>query len=62
MTPDPIAVVTQHWGDEAPIWIMDLARECASRRIDFTQCATNEPFEERFLDLLVRGSVLAGGH
>ena len=30
MTPDPIAVVTQHWGDEAPIWIMDLARECAA--------------------------------
>jgi hypothetical protein len=29
--------------------------------MEFLQCATDEPFEERFLDLLVRGSALAGG-
>lgn len=39
----------------------NLSRACASRRIDFFQCATDEPFEDRFLDLLVRGSALAGG-
>lgn len=38
-----------------------LARACAARQIDFFQCRTDEPFEERFLDLLVRGSALAGG-
>lgn len=38
----------------------NLSRACASRHIDFFQCATDEPFEERFLDLLVRGSALAG--
>lgn len=37
-----------------------LSKSCASRQIDFFQCRTNEPFEERFLDLLARGSVLAG--
>lgn len=39
----------------------NLARECASHRIDFLQISSNEAFEERFLDLLVRGSALAGG-
>jgi uncharacterized protein (DUF58 family) len=39
----------------------NLARECASHRIDFLQISSNETFEERFLDLLVRGSALAGG-
>lgn len=38
----------------------NLGRTCASHRIDFFQCATDEPFEDRFLDMLVRGSALAG--
>jgi len=37
-----------------------LARECASHRIDYMQVSTQDAFEERFLDLLVRGSALAG--
>ena len=37
-----------------------LARECATHRIDFMQVSTQDAFEERFLDLLVRGSALAG--
>ena len=39
----------------------NLGRTCASHRIDYFQCATDEPFEDRFLDMLVRGSALAGG-
>ncbi len=39
----------------------NLARECASHRIDFMQVGSDESFEERFLDVLVRGSALAGG-
>lgn len=39
----------------------ELARECAGHRIDFTQCGADEPFEDRFLDLLNRGSALAAG-
>lgn len=39
----------------------NLGRECASHRIDFMQVTSDEAFEERFLDLLVRGSALAGG-
>ncbi len=42
-------------------FVSDLSNECASRRIDFMQCRSDEPFEERFLDILVRGSALAGG-
>lgn len=42
-------------------FVEELSAECASRRIDFMQCGSDEPFEERFLDLLVRGSALAGG-
>jgi uncharacterized protein (DUF58 family) len=38
-----------------------LARACAAQRIDFMQCGADEPFEDRFLDLLNRGSALAGG-
>lgn len=38
----------------------NLARACASRRIAFFRCASDEPFEERFLDLLTRGNALAG--
>jgi uncharacterized protein (DUF58 family) len=37
-----------------------LARECATHRIDYMQVSTQDAFEERFLDLLVRGSALAG--
>ncbi len=39
----------------------DLERTCAARRIDFVQCRTDEPFEERFLDLLTRGAALSSG-
>jgi uncharacterized protein (DUF58 family) len=42
-------------------FVEDLSRECAGRRIDFMQCTTEEPFEERFLELLTRGAALAGG-
>lgn len=42
-------------------FVEDLSKQCASRRIDFMQCTTEEPFEQRFLDLLNRGSALAGG-
>lgn len=38
----------------------NLSNACAGRRIDFFQCASDEPFEERFLDMLMRGSALAG--
>ncbi len=37
-----------------------IARACASHRIDYFQCSTDEPFEERFLEMLARGSALAG--
>jgi len=42
-------------------FVEELSRECASRRIDFMQCGSSEPFEERFLDLLNRGSALTSG-
>lgn len=38
----------------------NLSRACAGRQIDFFQCTSDEPFEERFLDMLMRGSALAG--
>ncbi|TLD70748.1 DUF58 domain-containing protein [Phragmitibacter flavus] len=38
-----------------------LSNACAGRQIDFFQCTSDEPFEERFLDMLMRGSALAGG-
>ena len=37
-----------------------LSRACASRRMDFIRCASDEPFEDRFLELLTRGSALSG--
>jgi uncharacterized protein (DUF58 family) len=37
----------------------NLSNACASRQIDFFRCSSDEPFEERFLDLLTRGSSLA---
>jgi uncharacterized protein (DUF58 family) len=38
----------------------NLSRACASRQIDYFLCRSDEPFEDRFLDLLTRGSALAG--
>ncbi len=38
----------------------NLNNACASRQIDFFRCASDEPFEDRFLTLLTRGSALAG--
>lgn len=38
----------------------NLSRACASRQMDFFRCASDEPFEDRFLELLTRGSALAG--
>jgi uncharacterized protein (DUF58 family) len=35
-----------------------LATTAATRQIDFLQCRSDEPFEERFLDLLTRGAML----
>jgi uncharacterized protein (DUF58 family) len=37
-----------------------LSRACAARRMDFIRCASDEPFEDRFLELLTRGSALSG--
>ena len=36
----------------------NLSKSCASRQIDFVQCKADEPFEERFLELLTRGTML----
>ena len=41
-------------------FVEDLAQACAGRRIGFMQCTSEEPFEERFVELLSRGSALAG--
>ena len=41
-------------------FVENLERACASRQIDFMQTRADEPFEERFLELLTRGSALAG--
>lgn len=38
----------------------NLSNACASRQIDFFRCASDEPFEDRFLELLTRGSALGG--
>ncbi len=38
----------------------NLATACASRQIDFTRCSSDEPFEEKFLEILMRGSALTG--
>ena len=42
-------------------FVANLSLECASHSVDFMQVTSDEAFEERFLDLLVRGSALAGG-
>lgn len=41
-------------------FVENLRTACAGRQIDFFQCTSDEPFEERFLDMLMRGSALAG--
>lgn len=41
-------------------FVESLDRACVSRQIDFIQARADEPFEERFLELLTRGSALAG--
>ncbi len=51
----------QRYVDSFDAFCENLARECAAHRIDFMQCGAEEPFEDRFLDLLNRGSALAGG-
>jgi len=38
----------------------NLSRACASRQIDYFSCMSDEPFEDRFLELLTRGSALGG--
>jgi uncharacterized protein (DUF58 family) len=50
----------QRYTDTFDAFCDELSRECASHRIDFMQCGADEPFEQRFLDLLNRGSALAG--
>lgn len=50
----------QRYTDTFDSFCDTLARECAGHRIDFMQCGADEPFEERFLDLLNRGTALAG--
>ncbi len=50
----------QRYTDVFDAFCDELSRECASHRIDFMQCGAEEPFEDRFLDLLNRGSALAG--
>lgn len=50
----------QRYTDAFDAFCDELSRECAGHRIDFMQCGADEPFEQRFLDLLNRGSALAG--
>ncbi len=38
----------------------NLAHACAGRRINFFRCTSDEPFEDRFLELLTQGSAMAG--
>lgn len=51
----------QKYAETFDLFVEDLAKSCASRRIHFMSCQSDEPFEQRFLDLLVQGSALAGG-
>lgn len=41
-------------------FVANLERACVSRQIDFLQVRTDEPFEDRFLEVLTRGAALAG--
>jgi uncharacterized protein (DUF58 family) len=38
----------------------NLSHACASRHINFFRCSSDEPFEDRFLELLTQGSAMAG--
>jgi uncharacterized protein (DUF58 family) len=51
----------QRYVETFDAFVGNLASECASHSVDFMQVTSDEAFEERFLDLLVRGSALAGG-
>ncbi len=48
----------QRYVESFDAFVENLSRECASHRIDFMQCLSNEPFEDRFLDLLTKSSAL----
>lgn len=39
----------------------NLENACVGRQIDFFQCFSDEPFEQRFLEMLMRGSALGSG-
>lgn len=41
-------------------FVENLSRACASHQINFFRCMSDEPFEERFLDLLTRAHALSG--
>jgi uncharacterized protein (DUF58 family) len=42
-------------------WVAEMERECAGRQVNFLQVGADEPFDDRFLDLLMRGVALSGG-
>lgn len=42
-------------------FLNDIEKSCQSRQIDYQRWRTDYPFDELFLDLLSRGSALAGG-
>lgn len=42
-------------------FLTDIEMSCQSRQIDYQRWRTDNPFDELFLDLLSRGSALAGG-
>lgn len=42
-------------------FLTDIEQSCQSRQIDYQRWRTDYPFDELFLDLLSRGSALAGG-
>lgn len=50
----------QRYTEAFDAFVANLERACISRQIDFLQARTDEPFEERFLELLTRGAALAG--
>lgn len=43
-------------------FLADIERACQARQIDYQRWRTDCPFDELFLDLLSRGSALAGSH
>jgi len=50
----------QRYTEAYDAFVDNLEKTCVSRQIDFIQARTDEPFEERFLELLSRGASLAG--